>query len=345
MTLVFISDTHIAAPAKSPVNAQGKNRRLLELMECLYKALETAVKHKAEIIHGGDFFHDRKGVRPEALEAAGRWLEACRDAGVKVNLLVGNHDMSDGADGSASIYALSGLARVITDPAGHSCGGVDVAFMPYRHNPAEVDAAIAKMGGDFLVGHLGLGDPRFSAIVPADYETPGALLLKHLHHQKFRQTLLGHYHNKQTVAQGVDYMGCPLQLDKSDADKPRGLWLFHKDKLSFIENTWSPRYRIMSPDDALKAVSSGTKDYVFAADADADEAREIQKAAEKSGSVVRVERKPVQAADARMPSDTPADKVIRTYVDLVATDLDPAERADLAKVGEEIMSRTAHSDA
>ena len=339
-SLVFISDTHISAPAKSPVTVDGKNRRLLELTACLYKALETAVASKAEIVHGGDFFHDRKGVRPEALEAAGRWLEACRDAGVRVNLLVGNHDMSDGGDGSASVYALSGLARIVKTPQVLECSGIPVAFMPYCHSPERIDAAISKMSGQFLVGHLGLGDPRFSSVVPSDYETPGVLSLKHLHPERFSQIMLGHYHNKQTVVPGVDYMGCPLQLDKSDANKPRGIWLYKGGKLSFIENTWSPKYRVVSAAEAIEIVGAGSSDYIVATAADQEEAAELRVLADKTGAFVKVERKAASAQASRMPSDTPADRVVKVYVDIAAPDKDPSEREALVQVGQALLSKT-----
>lgn len=343
--LVLISDTHLAAPAKSPVTETGANRRLLELVESLDKALDLAVQNNAEILHGGDFFHDRKGVRPEALEAAGRWLERCRERGVKVTLLVGNHDLSDGADGSSSIRALSGIARIVDTPSVIECGfGIRVACLPYTHGPEQVReecAKLAKSRPDILLGHLGLGDPQYADAVPSDYEAPGRINLSDLFPDKFGHVFLGHYHNRQTLTKNAYYIGSPMQLSLKEAGQSRGLMLYKSGKVALVDNDWSPKYVRLPASAAVAEMKKGTKNYIVATDADVDEAIEIAKLAEESGVSVRVERTPPKAADARMPSNTPEDRVVGAYVKLTAKNLDPDEQKELADLGNELLSTAA----
>jgi DNA repair exonuclease SbcCD nuclease subunit len=343
--LVLISDTHLAAPAKSPVTETGANRRTLELVQTLDKALDLAYENKAEILHGGDFYHDRKGVRPEVLDAAGRWLERCRDRGVKVSILVGNHDLSDGSDGGTSIRALTGLARIVDTPSVLECGfGIRVAFLPYVHDPEEVRQTclkLAKSSPDILLGHLGLGDPKYADAVPSDYEAPGRINLSDLLPEKFGHVFLGHYHNRQTLTKNAYYIGSPMQLSLKEAGQSRGLMLYKAGKVTMIENDWSPKYVRMSVGDAVEAIKSGTKNYVVATDADEAEAAEIVKLADSSGASVRVERTPPKAADSRMPSGTPENKIVAEYVKIVSKSLPPDEQAERVKLGNELLAAAA----
>ncbi|HPH70699.1 MAG TPA: metallophosphoesterase, partial [Kofleriaceae bacterium] len=103
----------------------GSNSRLMDIIEALDRVIEAGVKRKATaLIHCGDLFHDRKGVKPEAIHRATEWLAKARDAfSDGVHILTGNHDMSIGGDGTASTAAAEGLATVYHVPTVSTIAG------------------------------------------------------------------------------------------------------------------------------------------------------------------------------------------------------------------------------
>jgi DNA repair exonuclease SbcCD nuclease subunit len=261
MPYVILSDTH-CHPHPGPVLPDGRNQRLCDIIACMDAALALAVKHKAALIHGGDLFHDRKGVKPEASDAVAEWLDRVRQARVELHVLVGNHDMSITGDGSNSVKIIRGSGAVPhaalerVDIQGHCFG-----FLPYTTDPKLVRESATRLRGKntTLIGHLGIGDPKYSNCVPVDYEVPGKISVADLLPDEFTSVFLGHYHNPQTLGKNVRYIGSPLQLSFKECGQRRGVWLYDpaKGRCEFVQNTTSPAFLKMPAEEAVAKAAHG----------------------------------------------------------------------------------------
>lgn len=340
---VFLSDTHAHAYAGSRVTAEGANQRLLDVIAAMDMARLHAERTRQSIIHCGDLFHDRKGVKPEVLHRVGEWLERCQASSVKVYILAGNHDMSIHGDGTSSVRGLAGEWRTIIDtPVVIPVDGVQVGFLPYVEDPKVVDEEVLRLndaGAEILVAHLGLGDPQHADCVPVDYEVPGAISTLNLHPDKFDQIFLGHYHNHQRIFGHVHYVGSPLQLSFKEVGQRKGFMSWQRGKSPrFVENLISPRYFKVEGD--MIPAEVRPEDHVWCTGLDRDAgAAVVEQLRGKVGSF-RVDIARREEVAARIPSGVKGADLLRAYIRTVAPQEDPAEVEELVALGADLV---AHS--
>ncbi len=318
--IVVVSDTHLHA-YPGAASAQGGNQRLGHIVQAMDAVLDYARAVKAAaIVHAGDLFHDRKGVRPEALHRAGEWMDRVHSVGIDLHLLVGNHDLSldcmthslRGFNGRALVHAATELA----DVGPFRCG-----FTPYDEDPAKVREScrrLSKQRVQFLFGHLGLGDPKFSNCVPAEYEVPGRIAVDDLYPDDFAQVLLGHYHLAQQVTPRVRYIGSPLQLSFGEADHPKG-WLYvtPAGRVDWVENKASPRYHIVTDARVIRDLPEADFVWLRAATRE-DERAGAALAVDRPG--MRVDRAVAPGAPARLDPAAKGKKLLESYVRAVRPD-------------------------
>jgi DNA repair exonuclease SbcCD nuclease subunit len=300
MSIVFTADVHAHAYPDSQILPDGKNKQLQDIVACLDRAREEAAKSDPrEVVVLGDLFHDRKGVRPEALHAIGAWIRRCQSSKVGVTLLVGNHDLSSGGDGGTSVMAAAGGARIVETVSVVLVGDVPMGFIPYTENAAEVakaSAALARAGAKVLCAHLGIGDPAHADCVPTDYEVPGTIQVSHLRPDHFSSVLLGHYHNPQDLGKGVRYLGSPLQLSFKEVGQAKRMCALNAKtlKLTDIVNTWSPKFRKLTAAEAVQQLSRGSipdTDRLWVTDATPDDVAALRTYKEDAGRSIRVDRR------------------------------------------------------
>lgn len=318
--IVLFSDPHLHPYSGSSVLEDGANARLEDVLSAMDAVLATAVKHKARaIICGGDLFHDRKGVKHEALYAAGEWMDRVKEQRIALHLLVGNHDMSLDCR-THSLRGFSGRATVHSRVSAVEIDGVVFGFLPYMEDPDQVRSGVGLLQRAqcaYVVGHLGLGDPKLRNCVPSDYEVPGRISLADLMPERFAQVFLGHYHLRQQVHPKVQYIGSPLQLSFGEADHPKG-WLLLDEvsgKVEQIDNDDSPRYHII--DHAEAAADIPDTDFVWVK---ASSREEELKAQSMGRPNMRIDRAPVASAPARVDATAKGATLLRSYVKAVRPD-------------------------
>ncbi len=336
--LVIISDTHVHPYADSPVDAQGNNLRLIDIIACLDRARVLAEKEGAGLLHLGDVCHNRKGVPPEALESIGDWLTRCRESGVSVDFLSGNHDLSIGGDGSSSVRGFASAATAHTSVVATEIAGTRIGWLPYTEDPAEVRAATKKLhkaGCTVLLAHLGLGDPRYANCVPSDYEAPGRINVDDLRPGDFAQVFLGHYHKYQMLGTNVRYVGSPLQLSFNEVGHEKNILLYRpgKNKVTLIPNTWSPQFHKLDSAAAIARMAHGEikeRDPVWVTNVESDEVGDFKKFGEERGMPVRIEKSRPATARVRIDAGGKQADILKQYVRAIAPDTaDLSARVDV----------------
>jgi DNA repair exonuclease SbcCD nuclease subunit len=346
MPFIVTADVHAHAYPQSTTLPGGGNKQLKDIIDSLdAMRLHAASKKCRDIIIVGDLFHDRKGVRPEASHAVAEWLERCQGDKIDVSVIVGNHDLSlDGECTSAK--ALSGLAHVYARARTSEIADGKVGFIPYTDDVDELAEALKKFKANkvkYVFAHIGIGDPKFEACVPTDYEVPGHINVSDLRAGDFAYTFLGHYHNPQTLGKRARYVGSPLQLSFKEVDQEKGFCFVSGEKVDFIVNTVSPRFLKMTVDAAkaeLKAGKVRETDALWVTGADRDDREEMRAYADKSGSRVRVELARDEAnGEIRIDPSQPENVIIRQYVDSRVGDRPSEFKDTLAKVGIDLLTK------
>lgn len=343
----FTADVHAHAYPNSPTLDDGSNKQLNDIIAALDGILEhTKRVPRSAIVVVGDLFHDRKGVRPEALHRVSDWLSRCRSSGVEVHILVGNHDLSFGGDGCASVQALSGLAYIHGSVETAVISGVKVGFLPYMDSPEAVRASVERLrkdGATVLAAHLGIGDPKHADCVPTDYEVPGRVNVSDLCPQSWDQIFLGHYHKTQQLASNARYVGSPLQLSFKEAGERKGFYVLSTDDgvVDFIENRISPKFVEVSFTDAdliTAAVDAG--DYLRVTKVPKDSVEKVQQLAKSAEGLsrIRIDVLAQQQSSARINADTSEADILRQYV---VAKIPNAELCDVAAFVKYGMALTA----
>jgi DNA repair exonuclease SbcCD nuclease subunit len=346
--MLLLADVHAHAYANSLVLPDGRNKRLMDIMQCLDNAMGVA---DGPIVIAGDLFHDRKGVRPEVLHRVGDWLAKCRESKIPVFILAGNHDLSIGGDGSASVVALR-HATIVTHPMVFEVAGVNVGFIPYTESPETVRSNakfVKKNGATVLVAHLGIGDPRFADCVPVDYEVPGTIALDDLRPDDFEQVFIGHYHNPQPLAGNVRYIGSPLQLTFKEAGQTKGFMRMDKrGVVTRIPNTWSPRFHKMKSNEAVAKLAHNEikeTDFLWVTDCSPDDVKALAKHANDTGQAVRIDREQPVQTKVRIDADATQDQMVEQYVRHAAPETSREAAKELAATGVALLTQASQEGA
>lgn len=341
--MLLLADVHAHAYQGSKILANGRNKRLQDVIACLDQALCVTRKGTSLVI-AGDLFHTRKGVLPEVLQAVGEWLNRAQSVRVPVYILAGNHDLSIGGDGSASVVALR-HAHIITEACRLEIDGHMVGFVPYAEDPEYVRSIAkthAKAGATVLVAHLGLGDPRFADCIPVDYEVPGHINLDDLRGDDFEQVFLGHYHNPQELASNVRYIGSPLQLSFREAGQAKGFVQFDNGKVKRIENDWSPKFLKMDAAQAVAQLAHGeiaATDFVWVTGCTREDAKDLRAGAEATGMTIRVEHEHPVHHKIRIDASAGDADMLHQYVRATTPEAPNAEARQLIDTGLQLLTQ------
>jgi len=333
---LLLADTHFHE-YPGLANATGGSAQFSAIMEAVLRAV-LAAKVDA-IIHLGDLFHNRPSLTTTCLHrvtALLRNISLGKDH--KVSVVVGNHDMSPSGDGASSVGALQGVIDAQTEVSVTDIAGVRWGFVPYMRKPANVRKACAKLrrlGATVMAGHLGLGDPKYSDCVPADYETQGRISVSDLSGD-FQRVFLGHYHNPQEVTPQVIYVGSPIQLSFKEAGQRRGFWTWDSDTdvAEFHEDENAPRYLQVKP--GGKPLQYRPGDHLWYRGVSLEEAEVIREQHRDGGVALRIDVTREAKTSTRLPPGLSGEGLLRAYVDSVIPSADPVEKTELVATGKEI---------
>lgn len=235
VSAIFITDTHL-----------GKNN--VELVKNIFQQLKELCldKHCLRVIHGGDVFTSRSGQPLSCLIAWNDILSDFAKEGIKMDVIAGNHDKTDGDDESSYLDVFESKTFCVHRNGGcFNIGNITFAMMPYFREEKwldvfkRVDEEVNEEGKpiSILVTHIGFdgvmnndGSKVNSSIKPGDFK-------------KYNKVLIGHYHNASKLGKNVYYTGSAYQSNFGETITEKGFTLIYDDgSIEHVQSTF-PQYR------------------------------------------------------------------------------------------------------
>lgn len=245
--IILLGDTHLGARNGSNHFSRYFNRFYTEV---LYPyAAENEVRH---IIQTGDLFDNRTQLSIKAYSACKTpWFEPLRDLGIKMHVLLGNHDIfyKSSLEVNSPELFLANEYRdniiVYNKPAVVDIVGTTIALIPWicDSNKQEVfDFLNRDKIADLCVGHFEIEGFDMMRGVPGHGGLPRTLF------ERFERTFSGHFHTRsKDELLRIEYVGTPYELTFADCNDPRGFTVFDTDtrQTEFIQNPHSMFERVI----------------------------------------------------------------------------------------------------
>lgn len=186
----------------------------------------------------GDTFDRRKYVNFYSLQRAKKmFFDKLADRGIKVHMLVGNHDTyyknTNDVNSPRLVLEEYDNINIIKNPDTLQVGDTSICMMPwicsdnYEHSmqTLKLTEATICMGHFEIEGfQMYRGAPSHEGLEPKMFD-------------KFDLVFSGHYHHKSSRG-NIHYLGNPYELTWQDHDDPRGFHILDlkTQELEFIQN-------------------------------------------------------------------------------------------------------------
>lgn len=218
MKIAVITDTHCACRNGSEVIQEYQNRFYSDIF-FPYLAKHD-IKH---ILHGGDFFDNRKFLSIKSLHMNRKaFLEPLRDNGIHMDIILGNHDVHYRTTNDVnSLKEVFGFfvnsIDIIQRPTVLQYGSMRIGALPWiaPDNEKESIEFLKTVQCDVLLSHLELAGFEMMKGMPVAAHGMGKELLS-----RFKMVLSGHYHTKSTQ-DNIHYLGTPFELTWADCHDPK----------------------------------------------------------------------------------------------------------------------------
>ncbi|SSU39246.1 DNA repair exonuclease [Acinetobacter baumannii] len=197
-------------------------------------------------LQAGDVFDVRKAITHKTIEFARKLFDEIQAAGIKVIIVVGNHDMhfKEKIHPNACTELLGHLDHVVVIDTPQTINlGLDIDFIPWicDENREDIMTFIKASKSKFCMGHFELNGFYFYKGMQSHGSEPDFL-------KSYKRVWSGHFH---TISKNknVTYIGTPWSLTAGDENDPRGFWVFDTDteESSFIQNDTMWHRRIDYP--------------------------------------------------------------------------------------------------
>src|SRR5216683_6948014 len=232
MRVIVLGDLQAGCGIKRypETDKDGTNLRLLDTIKELDRIRLLCVKRKVEAVCIlGDIFEARNTLDTAVLNQVYRAFHSYVDAGLRLILLVGNHDRCDvGREHSLEVF--KPFCCVVDTPRSLSlCDGSLVA-VPFHPDPRAVVKAIKQHVTPttrLLLLHTAIQDVQ----LPSGKLWREGITLGDI--PEHVMCLMGHYHRWREVRQGnVYYVGSLLQVDRGDMGIEKYFAVYNSEKHS-----------------------------------------------------------------------------------------------------------------
>jgi DNA repair exonuclease SbcCD nuclease subunit len=235
MKIAILTDTH-AGVRNSNIFFMNNQRKFYEQVffpEIDKRGIKT-------VLHGGDFWEDRKQLNTLAIKTACEmYYEECEKRGIKQYQILGNHDVM--YRNTNEIHSMDIFEKaykqltVIQDTAEIELGGKVFALMSWINNEnleSRLDF-IKNTKADVLLGHLEVKNFEMTAGNVCEHGLDQEIL-RHI-----PLVLSGHFH-LATQQGNIKYLGNNTQTNRGDLGQKKGFWIIDTDDLSmeFIHNPY-----------------------------------------------------------------------------------------------------------
>jgi len=246
MKIAFVTDTHFGC----------REGRVIfhDFFEKFYRnVFFPRLKEEGitEVLHLGDCFDRRKYIDYYSLKRCKEYFfDAAKEAGVRIHMLVGNHDIA--LRNSLSINSPELLLQdydniiPISKPTDITLvDGTKFLMLPWvcADNYHESMSMLENSRADLLCGHLEIsGFSMYRGMESHDGFEANLF-------SRFDMVFSGHYHHRSSRGR-INYLGNPYELTHMDSGDPRGFHIFETStrELTFIENPYTMFERIVYDD-------------------------------------------------------------------------------------------------
>lgn len=213
--------------------------------------IETALEKEVYCIEFlGDLFHTHAVKRVEVEDF---WINAFRkidEHKIQCRVLVGNHDMIGSKEKEQQMNALNAFIPSIYDPLklrtiiNKPLNIENIAYIPYHSDHEQFLKAahdLYEQGAtELLVAHQTFTGAQYeNGFFSEEGIDPGLI--------PQRQIISGHIHKSQQVG-NCFYPGTPKWDTMSDANQPKGIWVFtHDDNGMYIDKEFISTEDIVTP--------------------------------------------------------------------------------------------------
>lgn len=178
-----------------------------------------------EVVHLGDFFHDRKNLNTKTQSYAHK-IARLFDGVAKLYIIVGNHDTY--YKNSIEPNTLEFLKKyewvnIVDDILRLD----DIILCPWGRLPSEQSG--------YCFGHFELRGFHMNNSYICEFGADPSIL------KGFKHIYSGHFHTPSTQG-NVTYLGSAFPQTFHDVDSPRGFYVFDDGSLTFIEYKNSPKF-------------------------------------------------------------------------------------------------------
>ena len=226
--------------------------------EVFFPYLDT--HHIQEVVHLGDCFDVRKGIDYWSLDWAKRvFFDPLRDRGIKLHLIVGNHDIFYKTSLKINAPGLN-LAQydniqVYDKPTDASINGVDVAIFPWicEDNAEQTEALLRVSRASVAMGHLELAGFLANQNYMCETGIDSSVF------SQFDTVFSGHFH-KRSVSGNIRYLGNAYQMYWNDEGETRGFGVFDlvTQELEMVDNPFPMFHKIYYNEKQPKLINYST---------------------------------------------------------------------------------------
>lgn len=236
MKVAIITDTHFGA--------RNDSMAFIEYFDKFYTNVfipKLAAEGIDTVLMLGDTFDRRKYTNHVSLSNAKRmYFDPLKELGIKVHMLVGNHDTSykntNEVNSPDLLLQEYTNINVIAEPTTIDVGGAPICMMPWICTD-NYDQSIEEMKNteaEICMGHFEIsGFSMYRGM--ESHEGFSADTFK-----KFDLVFSGHYHHRSNNGH-IYYLGNPYELTWQDYNDPRGFHIFDVNtrKLEFVQNPYT----------------------------------------------------------------------------------------------------------
>lgn len=236
---LWAADIHLAntLPHSTKDPSTGVTDRLLDIKNALDEMRNYAIEEEiGTILILGDFF-DKSLLDPPTLKVGAAWLDECRESGITIFMIPGNHDAHDaacrhyGVEALCDTFGVDGVHKLVVNH--------DLVFWALGYQPEQDAIAMIREVG----ASIQASKSRATNVLLIHQTIKGAVSNTGTHDsptgvsfedmEGFDFAFAGHYHLRQKLKHGkfvAEYLGSLVQLDYGDCGQVRG---FHDLTISY----------------------------------------------------------------------------------------------------------------
>jgi DNA repair exonuclease SbcCD nuclease subunit len=218
-----------------------------------------------EVIHLGDCFDVRKGIDYWSLDWAKRvFFDPLRDRGIKLHMIVGNHDIfyKTSLKINAPDLNLAEYDNIIIydSPSTTLIGGVPIAIFPWicEDNASETYEERDNTRAKIAMGHLELAGFLANQNYMCETGTDPQFF------KQFETVFSGHFHKRSTRG-NITYLGNAYQMNWNDEGEKRGFSIFDvtTQELEYINNPFPMFHKLYYNESKPKLIKYHTYEHSY----------------------------------------------------------------------------------